>query len=67
MSQRVYIAASTTIKKGNVYLSPYATVAKYISELEVGVINLNKHCVDFEYERLDCICLVLNFKIHFRE
>ena len=49
LSQREYIAASKTLKKANVYLSPYAAVAKYISELEVGVINLHKHYVNFEY------------------
>jgi hypothetical protein len=62
LSQREYIAASKTLKKANVYLSPYAAVAKYISELEVGVINLHMHCVDFEYEGLDCICSSAEFQ-----
>lgn len=62
LSQREYIAASKTLKKANVYLSPYAAVAKYVSELDVGVINLHKHCVDFEYEGLDCICSSAEFK-----
>jgi hypothetical protein len=62
LSQREYIAASKTLKKANVYLSPYAAVAKYISELEVGVINLHKHYVNFEYEGLDCICSSAEFQ-----
>ena len=67
LSQREYIAASKTLKKANVYLSPYAAVAKYISELEVGVINLHKHYVNFEYEGLDCICSSAEFQDRLQE
>ena len=62
LSQGDYIAASKTLKKGNVHLFPYATVAKYISTLEVGVINLHTHCVDLEYKGLDCICSSAEFE-----
>ena len=62
LSQREYIAASKTLEKGNIYLFPYATVAKYISTLEVGVINLHTHCVDLEYKGLDCICSSAKFE-----
>ena len=62
LPQRENIAASNTLKKANVYLSPYAAVAKYISKLEVGVINLHKHYVNFEYQGLDCICSSAEFQ-----
>ena len=62
LSQREYIAASKTLEKGNIYLFPYATVAKYISTLEVRVINLHTHCVDLEYKGLDCICSSAKFE-----